>query len=369
MKKSCQKKGLGSDMSGNTFGKLFTVTTFGESHGSAIGAIVDGVRPGLPLNKDDIQIELNRRRPGQSSLTTSRSEADEVEILSGILNGKATGTSIGFLIRNTDANSKDYEDLKDIFRPGHADYAYLKKYGIRDWRGGGRASGRETAMRVAAGAIAKKMLSEYGVTVTSYTKQVDDIVAKNIDFSAIESNPVRCPDPEAAILMAERIKIAKENQDSVGGIIETVVKKCPAGLGDPVFDKLDARLAAGIMSIGAIKGVEFGDGFQSVTMKGSEFNDAGVWKNNALSLKTNHSGGISGGISNGNDIILRAVIRPTCSIAKPQEVTTLEGEIKSMEIKGRHDPCICPRAVVVVEAMTALVMIDCLLIQKSISHT
>ena len=356
-------------MSGNTFGKLFTVTTFGESHGPAIGAVIDGVRPGMPLSKEDIQIELNRRRPGQSSLTTQRKEADEVEILSGMLDGKTTGTPIGLLIRNTDANPKDYEDLKNILRPGHADYAYLRKYGIRDWRGGGRASGRETALRVAAGAVAKKMLDEYGITVTAYTKQIDDIVAKNIDFAAIESNPVRCPDPEAAMLMAERIKIAKEECDSIGGVIEVVVKNCPAGLGDPVFDKLDARLASGVMSIGAIKGVEIGDGFQSAIMKGSEFNDISTLKDGTLKSRTNHSGGISGGISNGNDVVLRAVIRPTCSIAKPQEAVTIDGKPTTMEIKGRHDPCICPRAVVVVEAMVALVMIDCLLIQKSISKT
>lgn len=356
-------------MAGNTFGKLFTITTFGESHGPAIGAVIDGVRPGMPLTKEDIQIELNRRRPGQSSMTTQRKEADEVEILSGVLDGKTTGTPIGLLIRNTDANPKDYEDLKDVFRPGHADYAYFKKYGIRDWQGGGRASGRETAMRVAAGVIAKKMLAEYGITVTAYTKQVDDIVAKNIDLPAIESNPVRCPDPEAAMLMVERIKIAKADGDSVGGIIEAIVKNCPAGLGDPIFDKLDARLAAAVMSIGAIKGVEIGDGFHSATMKGSEFNDVSAWKDGALKSKTNHSGGISGGISNGNDIILRTVIRPTCSIAKPQQAATLDGKSTTMEIKGRHDPCICPRAVVVVEAMVALVMVDCLLIQKSISKS
>ena len=354
-------------MSGNTFGKLFTITTFGESHGSAIGAVIDGVRPGMPLSKEDIQIELNRRRPGQSSLTTQRNEADEVEILSGTLDGKTTGTPIGFLIRNTSANSEDYEDLKNVFRPGHADYAYFKKYGIRDWRGGGRASGRETAMRVAGGAIAKKMLAEYGITVTAYTKQIDDIVAKNIDLSAIESNPVRCADPEAAMLMAERIKIAKADGDSVGGIIEAVIKNCPPGLGDPIFDKLDARLAQAVMSIGAIKGVEIGDGFQAATLKGSEFNDTSIWKNGALKSETNHSGGISGGISNGNDVVLRAVIRPTCSIAKSQQVVTTDGKSTTMEIKGRHDPCICPRAVVVVEAMVALALVDSLLIQKSIS--
>ncbi len=355
-------------MAGNTFGKLFTITTFGESHGSAIGAVIDGVRPGMPLSEKDIQSKLDKRRPGQNSISTQRKETDQVEILSGVFEGKTTGTPIGLLIRNTDANSKDYEQIKDVLRPGHGDYTYLQKYGIRDWRGGGRASGRETAMRVAAGAIAKKMLAEHNITVKAYTSEIDGIKAENIDLKTIESNSVRCPDAKAAELMIKRIEEVKAQGDSVGGIIEAVVKNCPSGLGDPIFDKLGARLASAVMSIGAIKGVEIGDGFRASDMKGSEFNDTLTLENGAIKTKTNHSGGISAGISSGEDIVLRAAVRPTCSIAKAQETLTKDGKSTTLEIKGRHDPCICPRAVIVVEAMIAVTIIDCMLIQKSMSN-
>ncbi|MDP8265372.1 MAG: chorismate synthase [Candidatus Aceula meridiana] len=353
-------------MAGNTFGKLFTITTFGESHGKAIGVVIDGVKPGMPLTEADIQVELDRRRPGQSMATTQRKEPDKAEILSGVFEEKTTGTPIAIVITNTDANPKDYENLKDVFRPGHADFAYLEKFGVRDWRGGGRASGRETAARVAAGAVAKKMLKEQGVTVTAYTKEIAGIVAENLDLNSIENNPVRCPDAKAAKAMLSKIDEARKTLDSVGGIIEAIVTGCPPGLGDPVFDKLDAKLSQAIMSIGAVKGIEFGDGFKASSMKGSEFNDAYKSEGGKTQVQSNHGGGISGGISNGGDIVLRTVVRPTCSIAQPQDTITKGGEATSIQIKGRHDPCICPRAVVVVEAMIAVTLADCLLIQKSI---
>jgi chorismate synthase len=355
-------------MAGNTFGNLFKVTTFGESHGVGMGAVVDGVWPGLKLSKDDIQKELDRRRPGQSKVTTQRQELDKVEILSGIFEGKTTGCPIGLLIYNKDARPGDYKELKNIFRPGHADFVYQEKYGIRDWRGGGRSSGRETAMRVAAGAIAKKMLSTMNINIIGYTKEIAGVVAQNINVKAIEKNIVRCPDPIAALQMIEKIEEARQAGDSLGGVIEVIVKGCPIGLGEPVFDKLDARLAAAVMSIGAIKGVEIGAGFQSASMLGSEFNDIPCVKNKLVKLETNHSGGISAGISNGEDIILRAAVRPTCSIAKPQKALTKEKAITMLEIKGRHDPCICPRAVVVVEAMVALALVDALLANQAISR-
>lgn len=354
-------------MSGNTFGNIFKVTTFGESHGIAIGAVVDGVWPGLKLSKEDIQKELDRRRPGQSKVTTQRQELDRVHILSGVFEGKTTGCPIGLLIYNKDAKTSDYKALKNIFRPGHADFVYQEKYGIRDWRGG-RSSGRETAMRVAAGAIAKKMLSEKNINVIGYTKEIAGVAAQTIDLNMIEKNIVRCPDRVAANQMIEKIEEARQAGDSLGGIIEVVVRGCPVGLGEPVFDKLDARLAAAVMSIGAIKGVEIGAGFQSASMLGSEFNDIPCVKNKAIRLKTNHGGGISAGISNGEDIILRAVVRPTCSIAKPQQALAKNKTISTLQIKGRHDPCICPRAVVVVEAMIALALVDALLAQQTISR-
>lgn len=354
-------------MSGNTFGNIFKVTTFGESHGVAIGAVVDGACPGLALSKEDIQKELDRRRPGQSKVTTQRQEKDQVEILSGVFEGKTTGAPIGLLIYNTGANPKDYAVLKNIFRPGHADFVYEKKYGIRDWRGGGRASGRETAMRVAAGAIAKKILAEKKIKIVGYCKEIGGVKAEKLDLSTIEKNVVRCPDNVAARQMIEKIEEARQAGDSLGGIIEVIVKNCPVGLGEPVFDKLSARLAAGIMSIGAVKGVEIGAGFESALMLGSEFNDIPVIVGKRVQLKTNNSGGISAGISNGEDIVLRTVVRPTCSIAKKQKALTKNMKITDLEIIGRHDPCICPRAVVVVEAMVALVLVDALFAQKALA--
>jgi len=353
-------------MAGNTFGTLFKLTTFGESHGPAIGVVIDGVKPLLPLSEADIQVELDRRRPGQSSVTTQRKESDRVEILSGVLEGKATGAPIALLIRNEDAKSKDYEKLKDVFRPGHADYSYFMKFGVRDWRGGGRASGRETAARVAAGAIAKKILAERKIKVIAYTLAVGDIHAQKIDLNAIESNMVRCPDPAQAEKMIEKIQEVRKAGDSIGGIVEAVIKGCPPGLGDPVFDKLGARLAAAVMSIGTIKGAEIGAGFGVSRMRGSENNDIFYVAGNRIRTKTNHAGGILGGISTGEDIILRVAVKPPSSIVLPQETITTTKEKTTIQITGRHDPCICPRVVPVVEAMLAITLVDALLIQESI---
>ncbi len=353
-------------MAGNTFGQIFKVTTFGESHGPAIGLVIDGVPPHIPLNEEDIQKDLDRRRPGQSHITTQRQETDRVEILSGVFEGKTTGTALAMVIRNEDSRSKDYSNIKDVFRPGHADYTYFTKYGIRDYRGGGRASGRETACRVAAGAVAKKILSQRNIQVMAYTIAVKDIVAKKRDLSVIESNLVRAPDLEAAELMIKKIEEARLDCDSVGGIIEAIVKGCPPGLGDPVFDKLNARLAYAIMSIGTIRGIEFGDGFSAVNLRGSEHNDPFYTLKGKVHTKTNHAGGILGGISNGEDIILRVAVKPPSSIAKNQETVDISGEDVSIQVKGRHDPCICPRVVPVVEAMIAITLADCLLIQKTI---
>lgn len=354
-------------MPGSTWGTLFRVTTFGESHGPAMGAIVEGVKPRLPLSEVDIQIELDRRRPGQSSITTQRKEADTIEILSGVFEGKTTGAPIGLLIRNADARSTDYTKLKDIFRPGHADFSYQMKYGIRDWRGGGRASGRETAMRVAAGAIAKKILAEYKIKIIAYTFAAAGIYAKKIDLTAIEFNPVRCPDPEAAKLMVEKIEEARRNLDSIGGIVQAVIQGCPAGLGEPVFDKLSARLAAAVMSIGTIKGVEIGDGFKVAEMRGSQDNDIFYKQGDRIRTKTNHAGGILGGISTGEDIILRVAVKPASSIAQEQQTVDSHGKPTTVKVTGRHDPCICPRVVPVVEAMLAITLLDCLLIHKSMN--
>ncbi len=353
-------------MPGNTFGQLFKITTFGESHGAANGVILEGVPPNIPLNAKDIQVELDRRRPGQSKITTQRAEGDKVEILSGIFDAKTTGTPIALLIRNQNQHSKDYDNIKNAFRPGHADYTYLKKYGIRDYRGGGRASGRETAARVAAGAVAKKILSARDIQVIAYTLAVENTYAQKIDFAVIEKNEVRAPDMKAADIMIEKIKKARKDGDSLGGIVEAVVKGCPPGLGDPVFDKLTAQLSHGLLSIGAIRGIEFGAGFGAAKMKGSEHNDLFTICDGKISTQTNHAGGILGGISSGEDILLRVAIKPPSSIAKPQETVNTSKEPVTIHIQGRHDPCICPRIVPVVEAMIALTLVDALLIQKSI---
>ncbi|MBF0531903.1 MAG: chorismate synthase [Candidatus Omnitrophica bacterium] len=356
-------------MAGNSFGEIFKITTFGESHGPAIGVVIDGVPPNLPLNESDIQFELNRRRPGQSVITTQRQEADTAHILSGVLAGRTTGTPLAILINNTDQQTRDYEALKNIFRPGHADFGYQTKFGIRDYRGGGRSSGRETACRVAAGAIAKKILRNHNINIIAYTLAIGDITAKKIDLATIEKNPVRCPDPEAALLMAQKIEIARNQQNSLGGIIQAVAHGCPAGLGDPVFDKLNACLAHAVMSIGGVSGVEFGDGFAAAARHGLEQNDKFYMDGDKVRTMTNHAGGILGGISTGADIILRVAFKPTASISQPQQSVTVDGKDTSVEIHGRHDPCICPRAVVVVEAMIAVTILDRLLIQKIIRES
>jgi chorismate synthase len=346
----------------STFGVLFRVTTFGESHGPAVGVVVEGLPPGLEIDPAVVQRELDRRRPGQSALTTQRQEADQVEILSGLFEGKSLGTPIAILVCNTDARARDYEALRDVYRPGHADFAYDAKYGIRDHRGGGRASGRETVGRVAAGALARVALTTLGVRICGGTVQVGTVRAERRDWDEVERNPVRCPDADAATRMAERILAARDAQDSVGGVVEVVASGVPAGWGDPTMDKLDARLAQAMLSIPATKGVEFGGGFGMCERTGSETND--VYENGQF--RTNHAGGIAGGISNGADIVLRIAVRPATSIGKPQTAATRAGNSKTIAIEGRHDPCICPRVVPVAESMMAITLADAWLRQRAL---
>ena len=353
-------------MAGNIFGDIFRVTTFGESHGPAIGCVIDGVPPGLALSQTDIQKDLDRRKPGQSEVTTQRQESDIVEILSGVFEDKTTGAPLALLIRNSDHHSQDYAALKDVFRPGHADQTFFQKFGFRDHRGGGRSSGRETAARVAAGAVAKKILAPHNIQILAHTKAIGPVEAKAFDPSFIDKNIVRTADPACADLMIQKINEAREQGDSIGGVVEVIVKGCPSGLGDPVFDKLEAKISHAMMSIGATKGVEFGAGFSVTKMTGAESNDEIRIDQGQVRTKGNLAGGISGGISNGEDIIFRLAIKPTSSIAKKQNAAAKDGSLTSIEIKGRHDPCLCPRIVPVVEAMTALVLADCLLIQKTI---
>ncbi len=354
-------------MAGNSFGEIFRITTFGESHGPAVGAVIDGVPPGLPLTVQDIQKDLDRRRPGQSSLTTQRRESDTVEILSGVWEDRTTGTPIALLIRNADQRPRDYDTIKDVFRPGHADFTYLRKYGLRDYRGGGRASGRETAARVAAGAVAKKVLDPLGVRIVAYTAAVGEIRAEARDLSAIEGNPVRCPDPRAAEEMERRILDVRKSGDSIGGIVEAVVQGTPAGWGDPVFGKLDARLARAVLSIGAVKAVEFGEGFAAARRLGSEHNDPFIVDpGGRIRPQTNRAGGILGGITTGEEITLRLAVKPPSSILKPQRSVSTTGEPVEVRITGRHDPCLCPRIVPVVEAMIAVTLADCCLLQRTV---
>ena len=353
-------------MSSNSIGKNFRITTFGESHGKAVGVVIDGVKPGLKISEEEIQSELDKRKPGQSKITTARKEEDKIHILSGIFNGKTTGTPICMLVYNKDADSSKYEKIKNIFRPGHADFAYFKKYGIRDHRGGGRASGRETVGRVAAGAIAKKFLSKANIKVIAYTKEIAGIEAKKFRQGEIGKNTVRCPDKKAAKVMEKAILKAKQNRDSIGGIVEVTALNVPAGLGDPVFCKLDAELAKALMSIPAVKGVEFGAGFELSKMRGRQCNDPFIKKGNKIITKTNNAGGILGGISNGMPIIARVVVKPTSSILKEQKTVDIKGKKIKIKIEGRHDPCICPRVVPVVESMVTIVLADALMRQKLI---
>ncbi len=338
----------------NTFGDVIRVTTFGESHGPAIGAVVDGLRPGIPIDEEAIQKELDRRRPGQSKVVTRRDEPDAVQILSGVFEGKTTGHPIALIIYNKDQKSAKYEEIRRLFRPGHADFTFYQKYGIRDHRGGGRSSGRETASRVAAGAVARDILAAHGVKIRAHTVEIAGIKAETRDYDVVEQNPVRCADPEAAKKMEEAILAARKDQDSVGGIIQVDIEGIPPGLGDPVFGKLDARLTMAIMTIGAVKGVEIGDGFSLARMRGSESNDP--MRNGGF--LSNHAGGITGGISTGQPLSIKLAVKPTSSIAKPQQTMNLDGDNETIEVHGRHDPCIVPRAVPVVEHMVALVLLD-----------
>lgn len=348
---------------GNTFGHNFRITTWGESHGDAVGVVIDGCPPKLQLSVSDIQIEMDRRRPAQSEISSQRREIDQVEILSGIFDGLTLGTPILIGVWNQDAKSKDYEHLRNVFRPSHADFTYDAKYGIRNWQGGGRASARETIGRVAAGAVAKKLLTEwFDVEIVGYVKQVWQIIADvdidTVSRNDVESNPVRCPDQDTAVTMEECIKEARKNGDSLGGIVELVARNIPAGLGDPVFDKLDGDLARAMLSLPACKGFEIGSGFSGTKMTGSEHNDAFYSEGERIRTRTNNSGGIQGGISNGEDIVLRTAFKPTATIMKPQDTVDVYGKEVVLEGRGRHDPCVLPRAVPVVEAMTSLVIVD-----------
>lgn len=343
-------------------GTLFTVTTFGESHGPAVGVVVEGMPPGIAVDPTIIQRELDRRRPGQSTLTSQRQEADRVEILSGLFEGTSLGTPVAMMIRNTDARSEDYAQLKDVFRPGHADYVYQQKYGVRDHRGGGRSSGRETAGRVAAGALARIALETVGVTLSGGTVQVGEVRAERRDWNEVEKNPVRSPDAVAAERMSARIAAAREARDSVGGVVEVVARGVPAGWGDPTMAKLDAAIAAAMLSIPATKGVEIGGGFAMSERAGSETNDVFDGER----YLTNWAGGISGGISNGAEIVVRVAVRPATSIGKPQTAATAAGGTTTLSIGGRHDPCICPRVVPVAESMLAIVLADAWLRQRAL---
>lgn len=352
-------------MAGSSIGNIFRVTTFGESHGAGLGAIVDGVPAGMELSAEDIQKLLDRRKPGNSKFATQRAEADAVEILSGVFEGKTTGTPIALLIRNTSQRSKDYSDIAACFRPGHADFGFDSKYGFRDYRGGGRSSGRETAARVAAGAIAKKYLERQGITIAAYTKAIGPVEIARIDMEERFNNKLCMPDSEAAARAEGFLEECMAAQDSAGGVIECVIKGVKPGLGDPVFEKLDANLAKAIFSIGAVKGFEIGDGFMAAKSRGSENNDAFYMKDGEVAKRTNHSGGILGGFSDGADIVFRAAVKPTPSIAQKQQTVNKSGEDIEIEIKGRHDPIIVPRAVVVVEAMAAITIMDAYLMNLS----
>lgn len=351
-------------MAGSTLGIIYRITTWGESHGPGLGVVVDGCPAGLPLETNDIQTYLNRRKPGQSRMTTPRKEADAVEILSGVFEGQTTGAPISLLIRNTSQRSGDYSEIAACYRPGHADYTFDQKYGFRDYRGGGRSSGRETIGRVAAGAIAAKALSEFGIQLTAYTKSIGPVCIDPTAFDrkAILETPTSMPDREASARAEKYLEDCMRNYDSSGGVIECVIDGVPAGLGDPVFEKLDANLAKAIMSIGAVKAVEIGDGIEVSARRGSENNDAFRVENGRITKATNHAGGILGGISDGSPILLRAYIKPTPSIFSPQNTVNSDGEEISISIKGRHDPVIVPRAVVVVESMAAITILDALLV-------
>ena len=354
----------------NTFGNIFRLTSFGESHGAAIGGVIDGMPAGIDIDEDLLNREMARRRPGQSALTTSRREPDKVEILSGVFEGKTTGCPIGFVVRNTSQHSSDYDNLRDIFRPSHADYTYFTKYGIRDHRGGGRSSARETITRCVGGAFAKMALNKLGISVEAYTSQVGDISLEggyaDYDLSLTESNDVRCPDPAKAAQMEALIKEVKALGDTVGGVISAVVRGCPAGLGDPVFGRLQAQLAAAMMSINATKGFEYGLGFGGCSGRGSEQNDVFAPDGQGgVTTLSNNSGGIQGGISNGQDIYFRVAFKPVATLLRDQQTVDKQGQPVTFKAQGRHDPCVLPRAVPVVEAMAAMVILDSYLANKA----
>lgn len=358
-------------MPGNSFGQLFRITTFGESHGAAIGVVIDGCPPGLSLHEEDLQIELNRRRPGQSSLVSSRDESDSVTIVSGVFEGQTTGTPLTLILANRDARSKDYEALKDVYRPSHADYTYEMKHGFRDWRGGGRASARETAARVAAGAVAQKFLkNRLNIDVISFVESIRNIKAEldllTINKEMVDKNPVRCPNPDIALKMADLIEDARSKGDSVGGTILGVIKNVPTGLGEPVFDKLHADLGKAMLSINAARAFEIGEGFGATHMYGSEHNDSfNQGRNGQVTTETNRHGGVLGGISSGQPIIFRVGFKPPSTLTKAQATVTRKGEKTEMQATGRHDPCVLPRAVPIVDAMAALVIMDHFLRHKA----
>lgn len=356
-------------MAGNTFGRLFTITSFGESHGKGLGVIIDGCPSGIPIREEDIQRDLDRRRPGQSRIVTQRKEKDQIQILSGLFEGVTTGTPIGMIILNEDQKSRDYDHIKDSFRPSHADYTYHTKFGHRDYRGGGRSSARETAMRVAAGSVAKAVLAKVGITIQGYVSQVGSIRIddnpENHDLTLTETNIVRCPDPVKAEEMENLIMKTRKAGDTIGGVVTCVIHNTPVGLGEPVFDKLHADLAKAVMSINACKGFEIGSGFAGVSMNGSRHNDKFyTTEDGKVRTETNNSGGIQGGISNGMPIYFRAAFKPVATVIQPQETINKDGEEVTIEGRGRHDPCVVPRAVPIVEAMAALTLVDHLLMQQ-----
>lgn len=355
----------------NTFGNIFTLATFGESHGAAIGGVIDGMPAGIAVDMEFVQSELDRRRPGQSLLTTARQEQDRVEVLSGVFEGKTTGTPIGFIVRNSDQHSSDYDALRNMFRPSHADFTYQQKYGVRDHRGGGRSSARETVARVVGGAFAKLALRQLGIHITAYTSQVGDIALDDdyhlFDFSEIEKNPVRCPEPDKAQQMERLIMEVKQAGDTIGGIVTCVVEGCPVGLGEPVFGKLHSQLGAAMLSINAAKAFEVGDGFAGCRRKGSEQNDIFTNSGGRIRTLTNHSGGIQGGISNGEDIVFRVGFKPVATLLREQPTVDTEGHDAWLAMRGRHDPCVLPRAVPIVEAMTAMTLLDFYLLNKTVT--
>lgn len=352
-------------MAGSTFGETFCISTWGESHGAALGVVIDGVPAGLTLDLAHIQQFMDRRKPGQSKFTTARNEADAIEILSGVFEGKTTGTPVSMMVRNADQHSKDYSDIAEVFRPGHADYTFWEKYGIRDYRGGGRSSGRETIGRVAAGAIAVQILEALGITICAYTKSIGPVEIEQFDATEIHKNPLAMPDANAAKKAQEYLENCIHNQDSSGGVIECRVQGMPVGIGEPVFDKLDATLAKAMLSIGAVKGFEIGDGFLAATATGSTNNDAFVIQDEQVKKQTNHSGGVLGGMSDGDEIVFRVAVKPTPSISQAQQTVDLHGKERQIEIHGRHDPVIVPRAVVVVESMAAITLVDALFANMS----